>query len=81
MLDIFEIAKKEGVKEGRYLEKLETTREMLVETLIGRFNIISSAVSEQIRALQNPDVLKALFHQAIRCRNLQEFESVLKQVA
>ena len=93
MLDILEIAKEEGLKEGlkeglekglkqgRAMERLETTREMLVETLIGRFNIISSAVSEQIRALQNPDVLKALFHHAIRCRNLQEFESVLKQAA
>ncbi|MGE0087033.1 MAG: hypothetical protein AB7S75_21735 [Desulfococcaceae bacterium] len=27
------------------MEKLETTREMLVETLIGRFNIISSVAA------------------------------------
>ena len=76
MLDIFEIAKEEGIKEG----KVETTRDMLLEALIERFSIVSAQVSEQIRALQNQDVLKGLFHQALRCQSLQEFEAALKQV-
>jgi len=81
MLDIFEIAREEGIKEGRDLERMENTRNMLLEALIERFSIVSAQVSEQIRALQNQDVLKGLFHQALRCQSLQEFEAVLKQVA
>ena len=89
MLDIFEIAREEGLKEGlekgieqgRDLERVESTRNMLLEALIERFSIVSAQVSEQIRALQNQDVLKGLFHQALRCQSLQEFEAALKQVA
>ena len=84
MLDIFEIAKEEGIKEGiekgRNLERMENTRNMLLEALIERFSIVSAQIAEQIRALQNQDVLKGLFHQALRCQNLQEFEAALKQV-
>lgn len=80
MLDIFEIAKEEGIKEGRALERVEATREMVVEALIERFNIVSAQISEQIRELQNLDVLKGLFHQALKCQSLQEFEAILKQV-
>lgn len=76
MLEIFEIAKEEGIKEGT----LEAMREMVVEALIERFNVVSAHISEQIRTLQNQDVLKGLFHQAIKCQSLQEFETVLKQV-
>ena len=85
MLDIFEIAREEGIKEGiekgRDLERMENTRNMLLEALIERFSLVSAQVSEQIRALQNQDVLKGLFHQALRCQSLQEFEAALKQVA
>ena len=85
MLDIFEIAREEGIKEGiekgRDLERMENTRNMLLEALIERFSLVSAQVSEQIRALQHQDVLKGLFHQALRCQSLQEFEAALKQVA
>ena len=97
MLDIFEIAKEEGMKEGlekgieqgieqgiekgRNIERVESTRNMLMEALIERFSLVSAHISEQIRALQNQDVLKSLFHQALRCQSLQEFEAALKQVA
>ena len=85
MLDIFEIAREEGIKEGiekgRDIERVESVRDMLLDALIERFSVVSAQVSEQIRALQNQDVLKSLFHQALRCKSLQEFEAALKQVA
>ncbi|MDM8538327.1 hypothetical protein QUF70_16350 [Desulfobacterales bacterium HSG17] len=84
MLDIFEIAKEEsealGIQKGRVLGILEERREVLMETLIERFNLVSARISEQIRSLQNQDVLKALFHKALRCKNLEEFEALLDQV-
>ena len=69
-----------GVQEGKTLGVLEASREMVVEALIERFSIVSSPVSERIRSLQNPDVLKSLFHQVFRCQSLQEFEAILQQV-
>ena len=88
MLDIFELAKEEGLqeglqkglREGKTMGGLEAMRDMLVETLIERFNVVSGLISEQIRALQNQDVLKGLFHQALKCQSLQEFEAILKRV-
>ncbi len=88
MLDIFEIAKEEGIEEGKILGiqegktlgVTEATREMILEALAGRFNIVSAFISEQVRRIQNPDVLKGLFRQAVICKNLQEFETILKQV-
>ena len=89
MLDIFEIAKEEGIQEGKAmgmqegktLGGLEATREMVVETLIERFDMVSIRLSEHIRSLRNQDVLKGLFHKALKCQSLQEFEAALNQVA
>jgi hypothetical protein len=60
--------------------EIETIRELVLDALIERFNVVSVRISEQIRALQNQDVLKGLFHQALKCQSLQEFEAVLQQV-
>lgn len=93
MLDIFEIAKEEGKKEGKeegkregekkgkILGTLETAREMVMNALLERFNVESFRVSEQIKSLQNPDIIKALLNQAIRCQDIKEFEAVLEKVS
>ena len=73
MLDFFEIAREEG--------KLETAREMLMNALVERFKMDSFRFSEQINALKNPDIIKALFNQALRCQNLKEFDIELGKVS
>jgi hypothetical protein len=91
MLDILEIAKEEGLKEGIREGKalglqegkalvVETTRDMVMDTLIERFNAVPTRILEQIRAIQNLDAIKGLHRQAIKCQTLQEFESILQQV-
>ncbi len=96
MLDIFDIAieegKKSGIKEGKTLGikegkmlgikegGMEAAREMVLETLIQRFNIVSTYISEQVRKIQNQDILKGLHRQAVICKDLHKFETVLKQV-
>jgi len=92
MLDIFDIAIEEGIEKGKTLGikegktlgiregGMETAREMILETLIQRFSIVSAQISEQVREIQNQDILKQLHRQAIGCKDLQKFESVLKQV-
>ncbi len=88
MLDIFDITieegKKSGIKEGKMLGikegGMEAAREMILETLIQRFSIVSAYISEQVRKIQNQDILKGLHRQAVICKDLHKFESVLKQV-
>jgi len=100
MLDILEVAREEGLKEGKTLGvqegktlglqegktlgvqigMLEATHEMLVKALIERFEIVPVRISEHIRTIRNLDILKGLFHQALKCQSLQEFEAILRQV-
>ena len=85
MLDIFEIAREEGetigLKKGKDLGLKEGKQEMVIEALIERFELVPARVSEQIRAVRNPDVLRVLFRKAIRCGNLEEFEELMMKAA
>jgi len=69
-----------GMLEGKTLGMLEAIQEMVLNALTERFSIVSARISGQIRTVQNTDVLKSLFHHALRCQNLKEFEAVLQQV-
>ncbi|MDM8536696.1 hypothetical protein QUF70_08085 [Desulfobacterales bacterium HSG17] len=92
MLDILELAQEKGeaigiqkgeaigIQKGKTLGILEERREIVMDILIERFNLVSSRISERIRSLQNPDILKAMFHNARKCNNLKEFEDLLEQV-
>jgi hypothetical protein len=81
MLDIFEIAIDEGKALGKKEGIIEDRREMLIDALTERFRAVSERVSERIRSLQNPDVLRGLFRQSLRCESLKEFETLMDEVA
>lgn len=89
MLDILEIAREEGLREGEILgmEKGEIlgmekgTQEMIIEALLQRFDLIPLCVSEQVRAVRNQDLLRGLFRQALRCETPHEFEAALARIA
>ena len=68
------------IQEGRTLSKLEERRELVIDALIERFSAVSSRLLEQIKAMQSPEALKVLFRQALKCKNIQEFESVMQQL-
>lgn len=96
MLDIFEIAKEEGIKEGKLLGInegkllgihegkalgiLEDRREMLVDDLIERFGAVPARITEQIESVRNPNVLKVLRRQIPKCHTIKEFETVMLNV-
>jgi hypothetical protein len=81
MLDIFEIAIDEGKALGKKEGIIEERREMLIDALTERFRAVSERISERIRSLQNPDVLRGLFRQSLRCESLKEFETLMDEVA
>jgi flagellar biosynthesis/type III secretory pathway protein FliH len=69
-----------GMLEGKSLGILEATREILVDMLIEKFNVIPPGLSKQIRSIQNQDVLKRLLRQIIKCDNIREFEDILTRI-
>ncbi|QTA84869.1 Uncharacterized protein dnm_008720 [Desulfonema magnum] len=79
MLDIIEIAREEGMKEGKTLGILEDRQEMITDALIERFGAPPARILEKIRSVQHPDVLRGLFRHLLRCESLQEFEAALRQ--
>lgn len=101
MLDIIEMAREKGLKEGKDIGmeegkdiglkegkdiglkegKEESVKEMVVEALIERFELVPARMSEQIRGVQSPDVLRGLFRKAVRCGSLEEFGVFLEKAA
>jgi len=83
MLDVIEVIKEkyieEGKKEGEKLGEIKSSREML-ETALGEvFEFVPAYIIDKVRTINHQGVLNNLFKQAIRCRELSKFESLLNQ--
>jgi hypothetical protein len=59
---------------------LENSQEMVVDALFERFNYTPGHILQQIRTIQNRDILKIIFRQIFRCNNIKEFEETLNQI-
>lgn len=80
MLEILEIAREEGLKEGKDLGLLEGAREMVLDALIEKFTVAPAHVSQRIRSIQDSDALRALFRQIFRCKDIGDFEAILNRI-
>ena len=69
-----------GVKEGKIMGLLEIGLEMLMDILIEKFRAVSAQTIERIRSIRSPDILKVLHRQALKCKNIQEFEDIMDQM-
>ena len=74
MFDIFEIAMEKGMEKGRQ----ERSREMLLDALSETVGIIPSSMIDSINKISRPEVLSSLMRQAIRCRNVDQFQQSLE---
>jgi len=78
--DLFrEEAFKEVMEKGIVSGEVKASKEMMIETLEERFDIISVGLVNKINEIENPMVLKGLRRQAIRCKSLEEFEKILEK--
>ncbi len=72
--EIGEKKKKIGEKKGR----LENAREMLMEALQESMGVVPAYLADEVMSVSRPDVLKGLLRQTFRCREIGEFEKMLK---
>ncbi len=69
-----------GIQEGKTLGMLEAIQEMIVDDLTERFAVVPVNISERIRNIRNSDALKGIRRQALKCKDIREFEAVLDRV-
>ena len=96
MLDIIEIAMEKGIEEGKTLGIQEgktlgiqegktlgtvsATREMLLDFLLEKFGIVSTAIQEEIAGIDSLFSLKSLFRQTFKCADIEAFEGALRRL-
>jgi len=71
------LAVQQLMQQARQETALAKDQEYLLETLDERFGQIPKRLSNQIRAIVQPNVLKQLHRQAIRCQDLDSFQEQL----
>jgi predicted transposase YdaD len=86
MLDILKFAHEKGMeegeekgrKEGEEKGRLENAREMLIEVLEESLGIVPEYIADQVMELSRLDTLKRLLKQALKCKEISEFEKMLR---
>lgn len=58
---------------------MKASKEMLIEALEERFDIISARLVEKINKVEDVVVLKGLLRQAMRCKSLEEFDRIMEK--
>ena len=69
-----------GRDEGRDEGKIIGIQEMCMALLIEKFSPIPQNIAVKIKAIQDSDVLKSIFHCMLHCNDIKEFESLLNRV-
>lgn len=72
-------AGQEVYEEGREEGMLKDAREMVVDALEEHFGIVPIVIADKIHALGRRELLKSLHKQAMRCKNIEEFLSLLEK--
>ena len=88
MLDVLDVAREKGVEEGIEEGKkigveegeLKATRNLLFNLLFEKFGGVPRRVSDRIKGIEDRNVLDYLFHQAVRCGDMEAFEAVLSRL-
>ncbi len=71
--DIYE----EGWHDGRQEGAIGDARIMVIEALEERFQIVPAKIIDKVNAIGRREILKGLHRQAIRCSDMDGFNSVL----
>jgi hypothetical protein len=69
-----------GRMEGRMEGMVLDAQEMVMDTLMERFDLPDPDISVKIRAIVDRDILKALHRLAIKVNSLQEFKEQINKI-
>ena len=69
----------QGIQKGMQQGMLEEARDMLMQLLEERFGFLSTSIVSQIKAIEQREVLKSLFKQALRVESLDGFKELLSK--
>jgi hypothetical protein len=71
------VAGKQLYDMGRQKERVNTLQETVLDALDARFGLVPHKMIDQINVIDQPDELKSLFKQAMRCPDIQSFKEQL----
>ena len=77
MPTMVEIWKAEGKAEGKAEEKIETSRNMVLAFLRGKFGTVPKDIEEAVRQMNDPIALESLAARTANCKTLEEFSEEL----
>jgi len=77
MLDVIEVIKDKYVKEG----EIKNSREMVLTVLSESLGVIPANIREKVMNISHTGVLNDLVRQAVRCKEVVEFENMLNRAA
>ena len=78
MLKLIEIAINDGMEKGLQKGIRQTAKEMLVAALEEKYGVVPARIIDQIRSIDQHEVLRGLHRQAIKCNSWDAFEGKLK---
>ena len=79
MIDVIDVAREHGIKEGRTLGSLETSRKMLLNLMMNKFGVLSPDLTASARKINDLDLLDFLFNKAMGCETVQAFEQIMSR--
>ncbi len=84
MLDIIELAREKGKEEGKEegLKKgRESMQELILDTIFDSFGNLPSDMIEKVKSISHLEILKRILGQAIKCKDIKQFQDILNGVA
>ncbi len=76
MLDIIELAMEKGEKEGR-----ESAQEMVLDTIFELFGNLPTDMIDKVKSISHLEILKRIHRQALKCRDIEQFQDILNGFA
>ncbi len=81
MLDVFELAREKGEKEGVEKGRRESLQEVVIDTIFELFGNLPSDMIDKIKSISHLEILKGINRKALKCKDIEQFQEILNGVA
>ena len=71
----------DGLQQGVVMGELKKAKEMLIKSLLLRFEIVKPSIKEQIRSIDSLDQVNDLFEISFKCTSMEDFTGYLQKMA